>query len=217
MDSLGPLIFLALCVLFIWWSYQQGRAGAATFHAGRGPDDVVIAALQTFSQRGWTTTSQTPRSISFSKTQAPGCLITFFLLLFGIIPGLLYWIAAKRTLTVSVTAQPVPRSTGAQVSVAWSRNGGGRGPSLEFQNLLAPGAQVAMVDGGSSSTLRAGIEEVTDGALSASAMRPQSAAAAPAAGAEVAPVATMAFCPNCGSAVSEGHAFCPTCGKALKA
>lgn len=182
------------------WSRRRGHRRPADVQPARLDNDLANAAINKLLQ-----------------DQAPGCLITFFLLLFGIIPGLLYWIAAKRTLTVSVTAQPVPRSTGAQVSVAWSRNGGGRGPSLEFQNLLAPGAQVAMVDGGSSSTLRAGIEEVTDGALSASAMRPQSAAAAPAAGAEVAPVATMAFCPNCGSAVSEGHAFCPTCGKALKA
>jgi hypothetical protein len=220
-DSIGPIIFLVLCVLFIWWSYQQGRAGAASFKADRRPDDVVMAALQTFSQRGWTTTSQTVRSISFSKSQAPGCLITFFLLLFGIIPGLLYWIAAKRTLTVSVTAQPAGAGTGSMVSVAWSRNGGGRGPSLEFQNLLAPGAPITVADVPSLGAIRSGIEDFTGGALSAAEVRRQSAASLLPAGSagsgapDIVPTPSAAFCPNCGAAVSAGQRFCASCGHAI--
>jgi hypothetical protein len=234
MDSLAGLIFIALCILFVWWSYQQGRAGAASFEASRSPSDVVMSALQTFSQRGWTTTAQTGQTISFTKSQAPGCLITFFLLLFGIIPGLLYWIAAKRTLAVSVTAQPGGQAGGSLVNVAWSRNGGGRGPSLEFKNLLAPGAPLSVAEVRPPSTITSGVEDLTGGAVSAAELRRQptgrvlpvqgeQVSAQPAdreaANVSVNPPATApspAFCPYCGTRVMvAGQSFCATCGRAL--
>lgn len=181
MDSLGGLIFIGLVIFFIWWSYQQGRPGVIGFEAERSSGDVVMTALQNFSRHGWTTTSQTDRSISFSRSQAPGCLITGFLLIFGLIPGLLYWIAAKRTLTVSVTAQPIagamPRS---MVSVAWSRNGGGRGPSLEFKNLIAAQAPISIAAPPSPSLLAEQVEDFTGGALSNAELRRQPMAADPA-------------------------------------
>lgn len=234
MESLYGLIFIGLCVAFIWWSYRQGQAGAATVQTSRAPSDVVMAALHTFSQRGWATTAQSGQTISFSRTQAPGCLITAFLLLFGIIPGLLYWIAAKRTLTISVTAQP-DRSGGSAVNVAWSRNGGGRGPSLEFLNLLAPGAPLTTASVPMPGAIRSGVEEVTDGALSGAAMRQlptqnpsgwNPSLPAPAADPALVPAPTadppampgggLAFCPYCGmkQAVA-GARFCGGCGRQL--
>lgn len=182
MDNLGGLILLGLVVVFVWWSYQQGRPGVITFRARRPPDQVIVAALQSFSGRGWTTTSQTSQTISFARSQAPGCLITGFLLLFGIIPGLLYWIAAKRTLTVSVTAQPDGSSASASmVNVAWSRNGGGRGPSLEFKELIAAGAPIAIASPSAPNVIAEQVEDVTGGALSSRQLQSQPVASPPAA------------------------------------
>ncbi len=232
MDSLIPLVFIAICVAMIWWSYQQGRAGAVSFQANRAPTDVVMSAVQTFSQRGWVTTSQSPQSISFSKQQAPGCLITFFLLLFGIIPGLLFWIAAKRTLTVSVTAQPRGQA-GSLVAVGWSRNGGGRGPSLEFKNLLAPGAPIAVAEVRPQGVLTSGVEEFT-GVVSGSELRRQpmlqappepwiastriaASATAAAPGSAAAPVAAArpSEAPTA-PAVTSTPKFCPYCGTRIE-
>lgn len=235
MDSLIGLGFIALCVWFIWWSYQQGRTGAVTFQVDRAPGDVVMSALQTYTQRGWTTTSQTPQSISFSKSQAPGCLITIFLLFFGLIPGLLYWIAAKRTLTVSVSAQPTGRA-GSLVALTWSRNGGGRGPSLEFKNLLAPGAPIAVTEVRPQGAIMSGVEDFTGGAVSGAELRRQPIVTAipastvtsppavwgqPPAGPADLPAAPVvqsgpAFCPYCGTRVeAAGQRFCASCGQQI--
>lgn len=182
MDNLGGLTLLGLVVLFMWWSYQQGRPGVIAFRAQRPPDQVIVAALQSFSGRGWTTTSQTSQTISFARSQAPGCLITGFLLLFGIIPGLLYWIAAKRTLTVSVTAQPEGSGASASVvNVAWSRNGGGRGPSLEFKGLIASGAPIAIASPPAPNVIAEQVEDVTGGALSSRQLQVQPVVDAPSA------------------------------------
>jgi len=179
-DNVGGLIFLGLVIVFIWWSYQQGRPGAIAFGADRPPQQVVVAALQSFSGHGWTTTSQTERTISFARTQSPGCLVTGFLLLFGLIPGLLYWIAAKRTLTVSVAAQPDPGGTDRSiVNIAWSRNGGGRGPSLQFKELIASGAPIAVASPRAPSVVAEQIEDVTEGALSAAQLRAQTISGEP--------------------------------------
>lgn len=219
MDNIGGLIFLGLVVLFIWWSYQQGRPGAIGFNAQHPPRQVVVAALQSFSGHGWTTTSQTDQTISFARTQAPGCLITGFLLLFGIIPGLLYWIAAKRTLTVSVTAQPGGGGSASMVNIAWSRNGGGRGPSLAFKELIASGAPIAVASPPAPSVLAEQVEDVTGGALSAAQLSRQPVSAEPMAipgpAAQLAetPVTTPpAFCPSCGTRRAPETRFCGNCG-----
>jgi hypothetical protein len=179
-DNVGILILFGLAIGFIWWAYQQGRPGAIAFIADRPPREVVVAALQNFTLHGWTTTSQTKRTISFARTQSPGCLITGFLLLFGLIPGLLYWIAAKRTLTVSVAVQPDPGGTDRSiVSIAWSRNGGGRGPSLQFKELIASGVPIVMASPSGPSVVAEQIEDVTAGALSAAQLRAQTISGQP--------------------------------------
>lgn len=186
MDSLGPLIFLALVVLFVWWSLDQARPGAVAFEAPGDPKDLVVSALEFFSRDGWATTSQGDQSVTFSRSQGPGCLNTGFLmvsgimlgvlllglgmlpgvLLLGIVLGLLYWIAAKRILTVSVVARADPSGKHRSiVNVAWSRNGGGRGPSLKFQQLVAS-ATPAVVTSPPAPSVGEQIEEVPAGVSS---------------------------------------------------
>ena len=117
-DNLGGLIFIGFVVVFVRCSYQQGRPGAIAFNANRSPQQVVVAALQRFSGHGWTTALQTDLTISFARTHRPGCL---------------------------VTAQPDGgAATGSMVNIAGSRNGGGRGPSLAFKELIASGAPIAI-------------------------------------------------------------------------
>lgn len=127
------LIVLAVISLAIWLT----RPGGTEFATGAAPHDVASAAIRSFTARGWGTTTQSDATVTFTRTQAPGCLIAIFLLLLGLIPGLIYCIAAKRTLSVSV-ASKATAAGGSNVIVTWSRNGGGRGPGLQFKRSVPP-------------------------------------------------------------------------------
>lgn len=168
MDGFWVLVILGIAVAMVWWAIQQGQAGNLTFEASQNPMSVIQAAIHSFSTKGWTTTSQGPNAVTFSLTQTPGCLITLFLLCFGIIPGLLYWIAAKRTLSLSITARSVSgQPERSAVQIGWNRNGGGRGPSLQFKQLIAPNAIALSSAISGPSTITGQLEDFTDGAFSA--------------------------------------------------
>jgi hypothetical protein len=211
--ALALLFWLAVAAGLIYWAVYNGRSGSIGTVANRSPRDVVLAAVHNFTSRGWITTTQSEQSVTFSKSQTPSCLVTFFLLIFGIIPGLLYWIAAKRTLTVSVMARPANEQSGQSgVQIAWSRNGGGRGPSLEFKQLIAPGSPITVGPSISSGTLRDHAEDLTEGALSAVQLRREE---------EQNPALALApglagYCPKCGAPRATDGNFCDKCGSALE-
>jgi hypothetical protein len=158
------------------------------------------------------TTTQTVDSptMTFTRMQAPGCGITLVLLLFGIIPGLLYWIAAKRTLTLSVSAVPSSSSSGySTVRMSWSRNGGGRGPSLQFKRLIAPNQPLLTAQTYTPNVLADTVEEMSGGALSAAAIRQEPQAVAQTA-------LPPGFCAKCGARRTPPEAaFCGACGSAF--
>jgi hypothetical protein len=223
------LFFLAIMAALIYWAIRSGRSGAIGARVGRPPRDVVQAAIQTFTARGWTTTSRSGRNVTFTRSQSPGCGIVLVLFLFGIIPGLIYWVAAKRSLVVSVLADNVAGQPGqADVQISWNRNGGGRSPSLDFLNMIAPGAPLRVGASYAPNTLAEQWEEATDGALSGGQLRRMStsgpaappSAPAPYLGAQAttgiasAPdsPASRAFCGRCGARLTAGDDFCGSCG-----
>lgn len=209
------LLFLAVMAGLIWWAIWQGQSGSMSFQSGQAPREVVVNAMHYFSTAGWMTTTQTTDSptMTFTRLQAPGCGITLVLLLFGIIPGLLYWIAAKRTLTLSVSAAGSGMNNNeSTVRVSWSRNGGGRGPSLEFKRLVAPNAPVLSARSYTPNPLASAVEEMSGGALSAVEMRREQRQTTPSV------ISAPAFCSICGTArTSSSAAFCASCGASFSA
>src|SRR5581483_9016624 len=205
------LLYVAAIVGFIWWAIWQAQSGSMAFDAPKAPRDVIVDAMHHFSTHGWVTTTQTVDSptMTFTRLQAPGCAITLVLLIFGIIPGLLYWIAAKRTLAVSISATPSSGTPGySTVRMSWSRNGGGRGPSLAFKRLVAPNQPLLTAQSYTPNVLANTVEDVSGGALSAAAMRHEPQAAAQA--------LPPGFCAKCGAQRTPPEAaFCGACGSAF--
>lgn len=131
---IGLLVFGWLC----WAMVQNSRPGALAFDVDVPSPDIILAAVHFFTTHGWSTTTQQGRTITFTKIETPSCLVAIALAIFGLIPGLLYWIAAKRALTLSVTTQPSPGSdTRSQVQLSWNRNGACRTLALDFKQLAS--------------------------------------------------------------------------------
>ena len=73
-------------------------------HLNRRPEEIISCALRYFGAGGWTATAQADRNATFAYTIPPSGCTGALLLLLGIIPGLLYFLLAKKNVTASVTA-----------------------------------------------------------------------------------------------------------------
>jgi hypothetical protein len=65
--------------------------------------------------KGAIVVGQAGNTVTFSYKKDPNWFIFFFLLLIGIIPGLLYGIAASGEVRFSITATPVPQEGGCRL------------------------------------------------------------------------------------------------------
>lgn len=143
MDEVVVVLLLGLVMWggLIWWVVSLSRPGSTTVQSGMSPREAVDAAVQNFTARGWMTTSQSGRDVSFSRQRTPGCLVTLVLLMFGILPGLLYWgLVWRRTLSVSVTARKHQSGQGSTVQLSWSRKLGGKADALGLRQIVSSSA-----------------------------------------------------------------------------
>ena len=221
-NAIPMLFWLAVAVVLIWWAVYQGRPGALTVDTNRSPREVMHAAVHAFSARGWTTTTQSTDAVTFTRTKRPSCLVTLFLFFFGIIPGLLYLIAAKKTLTLSVSVfAPTYEDDRNQVMVSWNRNGGGRSAGLAFQKLVAPGAPVRLGQPGIGSVVSSRVRDlVADVRSPKGTQQPATPGQGTPImveppGAPVRPVSMSDFCNTCGHPRRPEATHCANCGLGL--
>ncbi len=222
------VFFLGLIAALVYWAIHNGRSGAVAVRAPRSSRDVVQTSVHALTVKGWTTTTCTDRSATFTRQQSPGCAIAIVLFVFGIIPGLIYWAAGKRAISVSVVATDVAGHPGqSDVQVSWSRDGGARGPSLELLSMLAPGVPLQIGPTYAPNTFADQWEEASGGALSEAQLRhmqtqyqgsAQPGLAGPglvSPGQTTPAQAAGPSCAACGAAMQAEDRFCAICGAAL--
>ncbi len=74
-------------------------------------NDKLRYAMHQYLGAGWTIVSQTDTAIQLSKKDVPGLLTALFLLLWGIVPGLLYifWPRPRKLVHLSLSEGKVWR------------------------------------------------------------------------------------------------------------
>lgn len=138
---IGLIVVAGIAVGLVIWSLGQSEPGSVACRPDKPPREVVAAAVYWFTSGGWTTSAQTRNSATFSRPENPSCAIGLLLLLFGIVPALVYWLVARRTVSISVAATADAfRPGGSNVQISWSHSGTGEQPSLEFVESIAPGS-----------------------------------------------------------------------------
>lgn len=98
-----------------------GAPGTLTVRSIREPREILSAAVHFFGNEGWALTAQSAGAESFSYEVRPSRPVAVILLLLGIIPGLVYLIAGRRTLTVTVSSEW--DSDRSATLVSWSHSG----------------------------------------------------------------------------------------------
>jgi hypothetical protein len=141
-DSGGGGIFLFF--LFIVWIgfavyfWRQRRPIDITVQTSAKVDDVVQHAIQTYSHKGWSVTSNTGTTATFYRNLKPGCLPTLLLFCLGFIPGLIYLFIGGKDLTATISAREIGPST-TSVRITGNAQGfGGLAPAKQTSKRLPP-------------------------------------------------------------------------------
>ena len=72
--------------------------GQLRLHSVRGAREILRAARQFFGEGGWTLEDRSSGWLAFSYELRPSLVVLVLLVLLGIIPGLVYFALARRTL-----------------------------------------------------------------------------------------------------------------------
>ncbi len=112
---IGFLIWIGLIGGVIYYFYNKRKPFQLTTQTGLSPQDAIRTAVQTYTMSGWQVTSQTPDNATFVKNRKPSCLIAGFLLLMGLIPGVLYLFFAGGTINAYASATQSGATTTLQV------------------------------------------------------------------------------------------------------
>lgn len=121
------------------------RGEVVRFETTAVQQQVIMAAVGILaSKRRWNTLSQSESSANFTYQRGANKLLLVFLLLFFIVPGIVYWVLSGRKEAVAITTE----ATGPSMTVVQISSNGWRGKSagraLRSQVGLAP-ASVASV------------------------------------------------------------------------
>ncbi len=99
------------------------------------PETVLRQATRRYREAGWDVADTGDTAMTFTRRARPNTGVAILLLLLLIVPGVVYWFVAKRTLTTAVVAEPVP--DGSEVSITVNQTGdGGRVSAVAFFNSL---------------------------------------------------------------------------------
>lgn len=113
----------------------MAASGTIAFTSVRKPSEILPTAIHYFTLDAWTVTAQSRETVAFAREDAPSCLIGIVLFALGILPGLLYWIAAKRIATASVSCQRNAEGETA-IYLTWSERGRGRPLCRGFKEMI---------------------------------------------------------------------------------
>lgn len=96
-----------------WQRFQEGWQGMGDPEerelgrlVGLAPKNALDRAVAYMTREGASVTGRTENSVTFSYHKGPNGFIVLFLLLFFILPAILYWMAASRDTNFTITASP---------------------------------------------------------------------------------------------------------------
>lgn len=99
------------------------------------PDEILLHATRWYAATGWTSNAAQPAALSFSRCTPPFLPLAVLLLVFGIVPGLLYLFLGSGTQTAAIVNDPLPDGTRLEIVVS-SRDRGGQSSAVAFFNSL---------------------------------------------------------------------------------
>jgi hypothetical protein len=187
------------------------------------PSQIIRQAVQDIgSQRRYTATGHSSDFASFTFKQHANCGIAIVFAIFFVIPGILYFLIASRTQSLSINVFPEPDGT---TSVQVSASGGEtkrRGKrflrSLPAASTVAAGRmQPALAGSASTSSTTPAPIPASRPAAELPTERETATPAfvtAPTATAEIVTSVSeeTVYCQDCGAQMNASHKFCPACG-----
>lgn len=134
MEFLFFLVFVGAIVALI--VLRKGEA--LRFETQAAPSQVLMAATAVVGTgKRWAVAHQTDHSVTFTYTKKPSKLIALFLLLFFIVPGIVYLVLAGKKETLSFQ---IDRSTGNTIVQAVSNGYKGKSAARDVRTQLGVGA-----------------------------------------------------------------------------
>jgi hypothetical protein len=125
------LVFVGAIVALV----MLRRGEAARFETQAAPSQVIMAATAAVGTgKRWSVTHQTDTSVTFTYVKKPSKLIALFLLLFFVVPGIVYLVLAGKKETLSFL---IDRSTGNSIVQATSNGYKGKFAARSVRQQLA--------------------------------------------------------------------------------
>src|SRR3954468_4831183 len=103
---LGWLMLSGVVLLIVHYVFGSRQTRIELLIVSASADTIVGAIAEDVIERGAVLTHRAPTTVTITRYKGPEWLFGCFLLLFGIIPGLLYFLFAGKTRTTYVSASP---------------------------------------------------------------------------------------------------------------
>ena len=92
--------------------HREQQIGIET---GWPPEPVLEGAVEWMTRNGWSLQARTERTATFARDEGADACVGCFLMLFFLLPGILYLLLANRTARITVAAYP--RGSGSRVVI----------------------------------------------------------------------------------------------------
>jgi hypothetical protein len=97
------IIILLACIGSIVAYIQLKKGEIIRFETPSTPQQVIMTSVaQVGTARRWATVSQGDKNAVFSYHRRPSIILTIFFLIFGIIPGVVYWLIRSKRESLNV-------------------------------------------------------------------------------------------------------------------
>jgi len=108
---------LIICVASIIAYIQLKKGEVVRFETAAPPQQVVMASVaQVGTARRWTTATQSDNNVAFNYHKRPNVFLVIVGLIFGIIPGVVYWLLRSKRESLNVMISETPGgSTAVQI------------------------------------------------------------------------------------------------------
>jgi len=226
MEALAFLFSFVMIAAIVYVIWGKTRATASVM-TSQDKNDLRDSLTNFLTHRKYLSVSQSENLMTFAMDKKASCIIAFFLLLIGFIPGILYLVLGGSTKTLTVQFSNLQGQQGWNVRIQGQRSIVNRVRKVVgiSQAALSPmpvhPGYTPVADTGQGQYIAGGQPAITASqprAIIAPPLdaSPQVAVPQPVLAAPAMPVASnntaARACPNCGSEMPAELIFCQSCG-----